>query len=121
MRRVEVTDKSVAPSAALALRNLHVGLQDLRTVGQKTPAPFELGTTLDGGGSITVKGALDLAHSRATTDITLDAIHLPALQGFAQPVLAATVASGKLTAHANLQTLFTSGRFNVHAGRANIS
>ena len=118
---VEITDNSAAPPAALALRGLHVGLKDLRTVGQKAPAPFELGTTLGGGGSIAVKGALDLAHSQATTDITLDAIDIPALQGFAEPFMAATVASGKLTAHANVQTLFATGRFNIHAAPASIS
>ena len=118
---VEITDKSVAPPATLALRNLHVGLKDLRTVGQKAPAPYELGTTLGGGGTIAVKGALDLAQSQATTDVTLDAIDLPALQGFAQSALAATVASGKLTAHANVQTLFATGKFNVHAAPASIS
>ncbi len=118
---VEITDNSVTPPAALALRNLHVGLKDLRTVGQKAPAPFDLGTTLGGGGTIAVKGALDLAHSKATTDITLAAIDLPALQGFAQPFLAATVATGKLTAQAKVQTVFATGRFNVHAAPASIS
>ncbi len=118
---VEITDKSVAPPATLALRNLHVGLKDLRTVGQKAPAPYELGTTLGGGGTIAVKGALDLAQSQATTEVTLDAIDIPALQGFAQSALAATVASGKLTAHANVQTLFATGKFNVHAAPAGIS
>ena len=118
---IDVTDNSVAPPAVLALRNLHVGVKDLRTVGQQMPAPFELTTTLGGGGSIAVKGALDLAHSQAKTDITLDAIDLPALQGFAQSALAATVASGKLTAHANVQTLFATGKFNLHAAPANIA
>ncbi len=118
---VEITDKSVAPPATLVLKNLHVGLKDLRTVGQKAPAPYELGTTLGGGGTIAVKGALDLARLQATTDVTLDAIDLPALQGFARSALAATVSSGKLTAHANVQTLFATGKFNVHAAPASIS
>ena len=118
---VDITDNSATPPAALALKSLHVGLKDLHTVGQKTPAPFDLSTTLGGGGSIAVKGAVDLASSQVTTDVTLDAIDLPALQGFAQPFLAATVATGKLTAHANVQTLFATGRFNVHAAPANIS
>ena len=68
-----------------------------------------------------MKGALDLAHSQATTDISLDAIDLPALQGFAQSALAATVASGKLTAHVNVQTLFATGKFNLHAAPASIA
>ena len=118
---IDVTDNSVAPPAVLALRNLHVGVRDLRTVGQQAPAPFELATTLGGGGSIAVKGALDLAHSQAKIDITLAAIDLPALQGFAQSALAATVASGKLTAHANVQTLFATGKFNLHAAPASIA
>ena len=119
--KVEVTDNSVAPPATLALRNLHIGLKDLRTVGQKAPAPYELGTTLGGGGSIAVTGALDLAGSQATTDIALDAIDIPALQAFAEPFLAATLASGKLTAHASVQTVFATGRFNVHAAPVSIS
>jgi len=118
---MEITDKTVAPPAMLELGNLHVGLKDLRTVGQKAPAPYELGTTLGGGGTIAVKGALDLARSQATTDITLEAIDLPALQGFAQSALAAIVTSGKMTAHANVQTLFATGKFNVHASPASIS
>ncbi|MGZ6185638.1 MAG: DUF748 domain-containing protein [Candidatus Binataceae bacterium] len=118
---IDVTDNSVAPPAVLALRNLHVGVRDLRTVGQQAPAPFELATALGGGGSIAVKGALDLAHSQAKIDITLAAIDLPALQGFAQSALAATVASGKLTAHANVQTLFATGKFNLHAAPASIA
>jgi len=118
---INVSDNSVAPPAMLALRNLHVGVRNLRTVGQQTSAPFELTTTLGGGGSIAVKGALDLAHSQAKTDITLDAIDLPALQGFAQSGLAATVASGKLTVHANVQTLFATGKFNLHAAPASIA
>ena len=118
---IDVTDNSVAPPAVLTLRNLHVGVRDLRTVGQQSPAPFELATTLGGGGSIAVKGALDLAHSQAKIDITLAAIDLPALQGFAQSALAATVASGKLTAHANVQTLFATGKFNLHAAPASIA
>ena len=118
---IEVTDNSVAPPAKLALKGLHVGLKDLRTVGQKAPAPFEVSTTLGGGGSLAVKGAIDLAHSQVTTDVTLATIDLPALQGFAEPMLAATVASGKLSAHANVKTIFASGRFNVHAAPATIS
>src|ERR1700730_10456679 len=118
---VEITDNSVAPPAALAIRALHVGLKNLRTVGQTAPAPLDLRATLGGGGSIAVKGAIDLAHSQVTTDISLDAIDLPSLQAFAQTVLAATVASGKLDAHANVQTHFATGRFNVHAEPASIS
>ena len=79
------------------------------------------GRRLAAAATIAVKGALDLAHSQATTDVTLDAIDIPALQGFAQSALAATVASGKLSAHANVQTLFATGKFNVHAAPANIS
>jgi uncharacterized protein involved in outer membrane biogenesis len=118
---VEITDNSVAPPAALAIRTLHVGLKNLRTVGQTAPAPLDLRATLGGGGSIAVKGAIDLAHSQVTTDISLAAIDLPSLQAFAQTVLAATVAAGKLDAHANVQTRFATGRFNVHAEPASIS
>ncbi|HTQ26463.1 MAG TPA: DUF748 domain-containing protein [Candidatus Binataceae bacterium] len=118
---VLITDNSVAPPAALTLGNLHVVLKDLRTVGQKAPAPYEFGTTLSGGGSIVIRGALDLAQSQATTDVTLDTIDIPALQGFAKQFLAATVASGKLTTHAAIQTFFAPGKFNVHTAPASVA
>ncbi len=118
---VEITDHSVAPPAAFALRALHLGLKNLRTVGQQAPAPFDLEAALGGGGSIAVKGAVDLARSQLTTDISLSAIDLPALQAFAQPILAASVAAGKLNAHASVQTHFAAGQFNVHAEPASIS
>ena len=118
---VDITDNSVTPPAKLALTNLHAGLKDLRTVGQKTPAPYELGTTLGGGGIIAIKGALDLAQSQTTTDVTLSAIDIPALQGFARPFVAATLASGKLTTHAAIQTFFAPGKFNVHTAPATIT
>src|SRR6202007_2014754 len=66
---IRVTDKSVAPPAALVLGSLKAGLENLRTAGQNAPATFNLGTTLGGGGTIGVKGALDLAHSTRLTHI----------------------------------------------------
>ncbi|HSR57177.1 MAG TPA: DUF748 domain-containing protein, partial [Candidatus Binataceae bacterium] len=116
-----ISDNSTAPPAALEIGSLHVGLKDLRTVGQRAPAPYDLSATLGGGGSIAVKGTIDLAQSQAATDISLSAIDLPALQAFAAPVLAATVASGKLNAQASVKTSFGGGHFNLHAEPAGIS
>jgi len=118
---IRVTDKSVAPPAALVLGSLKAGLENLRTAGQKAAATFNLGTTLGGGGTIGVKGALDLAHSQVTTDLALDAVDLAALQQFAHSILAATISSGKLNAHASLRTIYAMGRFNVHAAPATIA
>jgi uncharacterized protein DUF748 len=118
---IRVTDSSVAPPAGLVLGGLKAGLENLRTVGQAAPATFNLATTLGGGGSIGVKGALDLARSQVTTDLALDAIDLAALQQFAHSFLAASISSGKLNAHANLRTLYAAGHFNVHAAPARIA
>jgi hypothetical protein len=118
---INVTDRSVAPPAGLVLESVKAGLENLRTTGQTAPADFNLDTTLGGGGSIGVKGALDLAHSQVTTDIALDAVDLAALQQFAQSMLAATISSGKLSAHANLRTVYATNHFNVHAAPASVA
>jgi Domain of Unknown Function (DUF748) len=118
---IRVTDKSVAPPAALVLGSLKAGLENLRTAGQTAPATFNLGTTLGGGGTLGAKGALDLAHSQVTTDVALDAVDLAALQQFAHSILAATISSGKLTAHASVRTIYATGHFNVHAAPATVA
>ncbi len=118
---IKVTDRSVAPPAALTLGNLHLGLKNFRTMHEQGPASFDFGTTLGGGGTIGARGALDLAAAKVASDISLDAIDLPALQGFAQPFIAAIISSGKLTAHAKVQTVFATGKFNMHAAPASVS
>lgn len=117
---VKLTDNSAAPPAVISIEGIHVGLKNLRTTGQSA-APFDLNANIGGGGTIAIKGALDLAQSVATTGVSLDQVDLPALQGFARPFIVASVASGKLSAQANVQTYFASGKFNVHAEPASIS
>jgi len=117
---LNLTDRAAAPPAALAIRDLGVSLKGLRLNGQ-TPASFELGAKLAGGGAIAIKGALDLARSQVGAEIALDQIDLPALQEFAQPFLAAGVAAGKLSVHGSLRSEFASGRFNLHVEPATVS
>ncbi len=117
---VEVQDNSGATPAAVAVDALEVGLKNFRTVGG-VPASVTVNGKIRSGGAIAVKGALDLADSQVTTDVSIDQIDLPALQPFAQSVLAATIASGKLSAKANLQTHFASDHFNVHAEPATVA
>src|SRR5229473_1877609 len=75
---VKLTDNSTGAPAVLLINGVHVGLKALRTTGQSA-APFDVEATLGGGGSIAVKGVLELARSQVTTDVSLDKIDLPAL------------------------------------------
>ena len=116
---VRLTDNSGPAPAILPLQGIHVGLTNFHTVGGG-PAPFDVAANLGGGGAIAIKGALDLAKHQVTSDIALNDIDLPALQAFAQSVLAATISSGKLSVHANVETNF-GGNVAVHAEPANVS
>ena len=117
---VKLTDNRNATPNNFSLDDIHVGMQNFHTTGQ-APAPFEFGAKLGSGGTIAAKGAVDLSQSQATTELTIDQIDLPGLQGFAQPTFAGNVASGKLNLHAKLLTHFASGPFNLHVEPANIS
>ena len=114
------TDHSGARPIALALQGIHVELHNLRTTGQ-TPASFVIGANLSGGGSVALKGRLDLAQSQIMSDVSLDQIDLPALQDLAPSVLAARFTTGQLSAQANVQTSFALGQFNVHVEPATVS
>jgi hypothetical protein len=116
---VNVTDNSGAKPATLALEDIHVLIKDLHTTGT-TPATLDMGASLSGGGSIAAKGTLDLPQSNVMTDITLNQVDLPALQAFAQSVLAAEVASGKLTLHCHIHTNYATHHFNFHLEPASL-
>lgn len=117
---LEFKDNSAATPAVLAMDAIHIGLLNLRTSGQ-VPATFDVNAKIRSGGSIVVKGGLDLGQAQATSDVALDQIDLPALQPFAQSAFAGNIASGKLSAKANLLTHFASGHFNLHAEPASVS
>jgi Domain of Unknown Function (DUF748) len=105
-------------SAKLALQEIQIGIKDLRTLNQSESAPFEITTQLGGGGSVSLKGAIDLAQSQVVTDVTVDQVSLPALQDFAQSILAGQIAAGTFGAHAKVQAQFASNHFNLHVGSA---
>ncbi len=115
---VKLADHRNATPNDVSLDDIHFALRNFHTTGQ-IPAPFDFGMKLSGG-SIAAKGTVDLAQSQATTEVTIDQIDLPGLQGFAQPTFAGNIASGKVTVHANLQVHF-GGPFNVHVEPASIS
>src|SRR5216684_822388 len=117
---IKFTDNSTSAPAVLLIKGVHVCFNDSPTTGQSA-APFDVEATLGGGGSIAVKGVLELAKSQVTTDVSLDKIDLPALQTFAQPFLAANVATGKLSLQAKVRTNFATAGFNVHAEPATVS
>ncbi|HLI80902.1 MAG TPA: DUF748 domain-containing protein [Candidatus Binataceae bacterium] len=117
---VKLTDNRNPMPNAVSLENIHIGLQNFHLNGQ-TPAPFDVGAKLASGGTIAVKGAVNLAQSQATSEVTIDQIDLPGVQGFAQPTFMGNIASGKFNAHANLIAHFAHGPFNIHVEPANVS
>jgi hypothetical protein len=117
---LNIADHSGATPGALALQDVHVELHNLRTTGQ-TSASLVIGARLSSGGSVAVKGRLDLAQSEVTSEVSLDQIDLPSLQDLAPLLLPARFTAGQLSAHANVQASFVSGQFNVRAEPATVS
>ena len=93
---LHITDHSGARPVALALQGIHVELNNLRTTGQ-TPASFVIGAHLSGGGSVALKGRLDLAQSQITSDVSLDQLDLAAMEPYVSDMLNATISSAALT------------------------
>jgi hypothetical protein len=118
---VKLTDNSLATPATVALQNINVGLKQFAMGPQAGPAAYEFAGQLGGGGSIAVKGNLDLPHSQITSDVTITQVDLPAFQAYAQSALAATLGAGKLNAHANVATSFAASKFNLHVEPADFS
>ena len=116
---IHVTDNSGPSPAVVELQGIHINLTSFHTIGGG-PAPYDIAANLAGGGAIGVKGLLDLTQKQVTSNVSIDQVDLPALQPFAQSVLAGTIASGKLNIHANVQTNFGTN-FNVHAEPAGVS
>jgi Domain of Unknown Function (DUF748) len=114
------TDLSAGSPANVALDGLNAGVKHLRLSGQ-LPADYQVAANVHTGGTLTVKGTLQLPKSDATADVALDQIDLPSLQAFAQSVFAGTLSSGKLSAHGTLQTHFASDQFNLHAEPADLA
>ena len=117
---LDLRDNSAAAPVAMVLKGVHVGFKNFATNKQAPPVAFQLQAHL-GDGSIAMTGTLDLPHSRAATQATLDKIDLPPLQAYAQPFWAGTLVSGKLGAKAQVQTDFAAGNFNVHVQPASLS
>ncbi|HSF29832.1 MAG TPA: DUF748 domain-containing protein [Candidatus Tectomicrobia bacterium] len=117
---LNIADHSGATPGALALQGVHAELHHLQTTGE-TPASFVIGARLSEGGSVALRGRLDLMQSEATSEASLDRIDLPSLQDLAPSVLPARFTAGQLSAQANVQASFAAGHFNVHAHPATVS
>jgi uncharacterized protein involved in outer membrane biogenesis len=117
---MDFIDKSGPAPATLALDALHMGLKDFHTLGS-APATYLLTANVHSGGKLAVKGALDLSKSQVTTQLALEQLDLPAFQNFAAPVLAATIAGGKLTIESAVRTDFASNHFNLHVEPATVA
>src|SRR5262249_23741786 len=55
------------------------------------------------------------------SDVAIEQVELPPLQGFARDAFAGHLASGKLNVHAKIMSLFDAAHFNVHVAPASIS
>jgi Domain of Unknown Function (DUF748) len=117
---VDLTDRRSPTVASMALDDLRIAIRNLHTLGD-APATYELSGKFNGGGTIAIKGNLELAKSQATTDFSLNQLDLAALKAFAAPYLAGDLKSGKLSAQAAIRTGFAPNRFNVHVEPASVS
>jgi len=117
---VTVTDLSAAKPSVLELDAIHTSISNLRTQGQ-IPATFEVAATVRTGGTLDVKGSVNVAKQNVTTRISAEKIDLHQLQNFAQSVLAGSLDSGKLTAHATIQAGPSGGELNVRAAPADVA
>jgi uncharacterized protein involved in outer membrane biogenesis len=118
---VKLTDNSLATPATAALQNINIGLKQFALGKNAAPAAYDFAGSLSGGGSIEVKGNLDLVQSQVSSDISISQVDIPAFQAYARTAMAATFGSGKLNAHANVQTSFAASKFNVHVEPATFS
>lgn len=118
---VKLIDNSLATPATVALQNINVGLKQFAMGPKAGPSAYDFAGTLSGGGSIAVKGSLDLPQSQVTSEVTITQADLPSLQAYAQSALAATLGAGKLNAHANVLTSFAARQFNLHVEPADFS
>lgn len=117
---IKLTDNALKTPAALEFSGIHAGLKNLSGAGQ-TPANFDFEANAAGGGTLAIKGALDLAHSQVAADVNVARLDLPPFQPFARDAFAGDVAAGKLALAADVKTTFAPGKFDVLAGPATIS
>ncbi|GAB3630263.1 hypothetical protein PTE30175_03669 [Pandoraea terrae] len=104
---VHVTDNRAAKPAQVALDDIHVGVKNLATLG-KTPATYDVGLKLSGGGTLDAKGAFDLPKRTAGGDIDAKDIALGPLLPFAQGALAGDLKHGTIGAQVKFHTSFGS-------------
>jgi hypothetical protein len=117
---VSVTDLSGAKPAAAALQNIDAAVTNLRLNGQ-VPADFQAAANLQSGGTISLKGKLDLAKSDVQADVAVDKVDLPPLQTFVRDFFAGTIKSGSFSAHGRLDSHFAGDKFNLHSEPADVA
>lgn len=98
---IQFTDRRGPAPATLSIEDIKLKLLKLTTLG-KTPATATLDLRV-AGGDLSVQGKVLASAKQADADITLKQINLAALQPFLQQQLDATLKSGTLDAHAQLQ------------------
>jgi len=117
---VNVTDLTGATPASDALEGITANVNNVHLQGQ-LPADFDLNGSIHSGGTVAIKGTVDIPKSQAGADVTVDEVDLPGLQGFAQSAFAGTISSGKFTLHATLKSQFAGDKFDVHVEPADLA
>jgi hypothetical protein len=115
---VKVNDRALPAPVQVALQAIQIGLNNFAIGPRAAPAAYNFAANLSTGGSLATKGTLDLVKSKSSSDVTMSSIDLPGLQGF---VLAGTIASGKLNAHASVRENFAPGKINVQVEPATVA
>jgi len=116
---LDITDRSGTAPVLLKLQAIHFGLKHFANVGG-TRASYSFSANFDSGGHLAADGNFNPSSSTAAGNLDAANVDLPTLQGFLSPVLAATIESGKVSAHAAVRAVF-GPHFNVHAERTQIS
>ena len=118
---VKLTDNRNPTPNNLSLDEIHVAMQNFHTTGQ-TPAPFEFGTKVGSGGTITAKGARrSVAVGSATPNSTIDSDRFAGAAGIRAADLRRKYRERETqSCTRSCSRISRSGPFNVHVEPANI-
>jgi hypothetical protein len=117
---LDVIDQTGPKPVAIQLQAIHLGVANFDTAGGAA-ASYDLSAILGSAGRLSADGKFDVSSLQATGKLVLAQVDLPALQGFMRPALAAEIASGKLSAQANVKAALAPGHVNIHAEPAQIT
>ncbi|MGH7813268.1 MAG: DUF748 domain-containing protein, partial [Candidatus Binataceae bacterium] len=118
---VDLTDNALPTPGHIAVEAMHAKLANLSNRASAPPATIDFGANLHDGGTLGLKGTLDIVKSETALNLAIDQVALTPLTPFVKSALDADIASGKFSSHAALHVNFGPGKFNVHAQPADFS